>query len=753
MATAVFVLLAVWLFWPVLRCAPGCGVDLAAVHGQQLGGFEIVDVRLNVWILGWVQHALGSAPLDLFAANAFYPSTSALAGSEHILGMAVLTWPLRLVTTDAVLIYNLTIALSFVIMGATTFALVRWLTGSRWASLAAGAVAMLMPWRLAELTHIQLLGAHWFPLIWLLVLRIGTGEAHRRDRAALAVVLTLQLLTSYYLAYMLTVSLAALGVAMLARRTTDGRTLGGLALAAMPAYAALVALSLPYLQRGARGELAMPQAPELVTSVADLGRLMAFFGPGLEASWSPSPAAMATYYTPAVVLLLTVVTLVLGARAGGDGQDRRQRVALTGLWLCVAAAVVLAMGSRLRLGESTVPLPAQLASSWLPGFSNLRAPHRWTMLVAIALPVLAGVGAARLDAAASAAGGRVRLALVAGVVAALALTMPARPLPGASLWDDQLTDGDAYAALTELPEGPVVEIPWRVHPVGRLLADSNYLLASTLHWRPILNGITAYPPGSYTLVNHAASGLPAAASVARLRKLVDVRWVVVHVAADPALRATWLDAAAHSGLRPVYSDERALIFEFPDDHDAGAWMDDMVSPLPRDRTLTGVPRVPVANAAGELAAGLPERVVSLLAARLDLTITNDGELAWPGLDHQREGLLHARYVFSDADGVTAAADLVPLYEDVPAGETASASIWIRPPPDADRYTLCVDLVQPYGGEVHPLPLDPVSLHVNVEPRPGQGAGGRENLTERLARSVSLDGWTSRCVAPPASVAR
>ena len=65
-------------------------------------------------------------------------------------------------------------------------------------------MALFMPWRSMELAHLQLLGAHWFPLIWLLVMRILVGEGGRRDGFALSLVLSLQLLSSYYVAYTLT---------------------------------------------------------------------------------------------------------------------------------------------------------------------------------------------------------------------------------------------------------------------------------------------------------------------------------------------------------------------------------------------------------------------------------------------------------------------------------------------------------------------------------------------------------------------
>ena len=245
--------LALFAYAPLLACADRCFVDLAALHGPHVGAFELTDTRLNTWILAWVQRALISQPFHLFEANTFYPAANALAGSEHLIGLAVLTLPLRLVTSNAVLIYQLTLMLTSVILMLTTFGLVRWLTGSVWASFLAAAIALLMPWRITELSHIQLMAACWFPLIWWLVLRVSSGRGRRRDVVLLSLVLSLQLLSSYYLAYAISLTLVILVPCAGGLRRTS--RLAQLGLAFVMPYLLLLLTSLPYLSRSTQGTL------------------------------------------------------------------------------------------------------------------------------------------------------------------------------------------------------------------------------------------------------------------------------------------------------------------------------------------------------------------------------------------------------------------------------------------------------------------------------------------------------------------
>ena len=52
------VLLVAIRMFPLLECADTCFVDYFEIHDDRIAHFESPDVRLNTWILGWVDHAL-----------------------------------------------------------------------------------------------------------------------------------------------------------------------------------------------------------------------------------------------------------------------------------------------------------------------------------------------------------------------------------------------------------------------------------------------------------------------------------------------------------------------------------------------------------------------------------------------------------------------------------------------------------------------------------------------------------------------
>ena len=83
-----------------------------------------------------------------------------------------------------------------------------------------------------------------------------------------------------------------------------------------------------------------------------------------------------------------------------------------------------------------------------------------------------------------------------------------------------------YAALDGLPEGAVISLPdYSTGPEWYLAAD--YLLFSTAHWRPIVNGFGRAAPPEHAAIVQRLSAFPSPDSAALARRL-GVRDVVVH---------------------------------------------------------------------------------------------------------------------------------------------------------------------------------------------------------------------------------
>jgi hypothetical protein len=730
LSSALFVALTLYTFFPLLLCVDTCMVDHVALRGTEMGTLEITDARLNTWILAWVQHALLTNPERLFDANAFYPAPNALTQSEHLLGVAALMLPLRLFTSNALPVHQMALVFSTLAMALTTFALVRWLTASTLAACAAGASAVLMPWRLSELSHVQLMNAQWFPLVWLYMGRIVYGDARLRNTLILACVMTIQTLSSFYLSYFLILSSAALLLALGLRTPIQRQARRALFLACTLPGASLLLVAIPYLRwNSGYGFHALSTSSDSI-AISDAVSIIL---PDLSLGPSSGHSFAGSYEIPLVILALALCAFLPAAGAAAEPTVRRGRSFAWALLTVSLACFVMLLGRELQLGELRVKLPGHWAALGIPGFDKLRNPLRWAIPIGISFPILAGIGISCLQRKlASRSGHRARLGMLCGTIAlALSLGLPTPQVPANDGWDGKGARRMGYRALGALPHGPVIEIPWPLQPLHDSETAGLYMLGSTLHWYPITNGTSGYIPVSYPLLRQVAQGLPAEEALERVRQLVNVRWIVVHRdTLPPNRRAAWADALRSGALRRVYADPATWILAVSDWEQGGRFMQALVDPRPRPTTLAGLARTPLElpERAGELQARVPGpfhfwgglRIPTRVAVR----ISNRSDQSWPGLDTQIEGLVRLRYAFLEPDGAKVLVESVALAADLPPRSTLNLRVPVTPPLRAGDYRLRIDLVQRLGDSERPLPIDAIELEVSVRQGSGAIAGGR-----------------------------
>src|SRR4051794_21499568 len=163
----------------------------------------------STWRLGWGQSQLLHHPLQLFDANVFYPYARSYLFDELLIGIALITLPLRLATDNPVTIYNLAVLSSFVLSALAMYALARRLRCPPPAAFVAGLIYAFAPLHLAHLTHLGLLSGQYFPLAVLLLDRLFdpdptvAARTRWRDALLLALVLVLQALSAQYYAFYL----------------------------------------------------------------------------------------------------------------------------------------------------------------------------------------------------------------------------------------------------------------------------------------------------------------------------------------------------------------------------------------------------------------------------------------------------------------------------------------------------------------------------------------------------------------------
>jgi hypothetical protein len=171
------------------------------------------------------------------------------------------------------------------------------------------------------------------------------------------------------------------------------------------------------------------------------------------------------------------------------------------------AGVVLSMGT------------ATPVYGWLfhvfPPMQGLRAAARFGNLFLLALAVLAGLAAARIRRPALA------VALLI-VVNAEALRAPFAYTPFRGV-------PSVYALLRDEP-GPVVLAEQPFYPRWAIFLNGPYVLNSTAHWKPLMNGYSGYTPDTYQTYANAFWYFPQDWAIQAMKD-AGVTHVVVHPAA------------------------------------------------------------------------------------------------------------------------------------------------------------------------------------------------------------------------------
>src|SRR5262249_13832173 len=144
-----------------------------------------------------------------------------------------------------------------------------------------------------------------------------------------------------------------------------------------------------------------------------------------------------------------------------------------------------------------------------------RAAARFGNLFLLGMALLAGFGVARVRRPALAAA-----LLVLVNVEALRAPFTYHPFTGIPT---------VYALLRDAP-GPAVLGEQPFYPRGAVFLNGSYVLNSTAHWRPLMNGYSGYTPDSYQKYASAFWYFPQEWAIQAMKD-AGVTHVVVHPAA------------------------------------------------------------------------------------------------------------------------------------------------------------------------------------------------------------------------------
>lgn len=511
-----------------------------AFHLGGMARLENADGQFAVWNVAWVARTLVVDPIHVFDANIFYPHRWTLAYSEANLGAGLLALPVYWATRNPYAAHNFVLLLSFVLSGTAAYYLVRYLVCDRRAAAIAAISFAFCPYVFAHLPHIQLLMTAGIPLSLLAFHRLADQPTAGRG-AMLGLAMGAQaIMCAYYAVFVaLVVTCAVLIVAAARRRWNDARYWTAIAVAAGVAAAAVLPLFLPYamLQR----EIGFSRSLDAAREYSAQWR--AYFG---------SVAYAHAWMLPLIrgrgeVEMLFPGFATIGFGIAGAVMAWRAHGRLREVALLYATLGGLCFWASFGPGAGLY----RFLYMTVPGFTFMRAPSRFGLMVVLALSVLAAIAIARVLAALS----RATLAAAAlAIVVAAGSAVPMRFRPVRPLHP-------AYRVLAARPYGAVIEMPVFSRRFGFLRAQ--YMLNSTAHWKPLVDAYSDHIPDDFARSVDILGQFPSREAF-KILEPGQVRYAVFHLdqyssnvrdALDERLRAF------ATYLRLLYGDERIQLYE------------------------------------------------------------------------------------------------------------------------------------------------------------------------------------------------
>ncbi len=502
----------------------------APSHWSRVDG----DGGLNTWAVSWVAHALLDDPRHVFEANIFYPEHLTLAYSEAMLLQGLFALPVIALGGSAVLAYNVAVFTGFVLSGWMFCLLIRRWTGS-WASgCIGGSLAAFNAYTLVNITHLQFLHTG-FIAVMLFALDRLIVVPRMRDATWLALAFVMQALASIYL---MVFAVFALVFALLARTREWIRR--SLPLAARLGAAAVIAgvLLWPYLSPYRDLNTSQHFVRTAEEAEAASWRNYLSTGARVHLEWSRELGGdVSTSVFPGIAAI-TLVALAFVDRE--QRKDPRFR-------MCAAAAA----GCIALSFAPLLPFYSTLHAA-VPLLQIVRAIHRVGQVLLLLIAILAGFGVAALGRV----WGGTRAWTAAAVVMLALVNVEAIRAPIGYLWFDRVSP--AYDVLAKEPAAVVAEAPFPMP--SQWFLNSPYMVNSTRHWKPLLNGYSGFRPESYEKSYLAMREFPSDNSLIALHGL-GVTHVVIH-------RKEMLNAGAGddpyshvASIRLLAKDDDVLIYK------------------------------------------------------------------------------------------------------------------------------------------------------------------------------------------------
>jgi hypothetical protein len=228
------------------------------------------------------------------------------------------------------------------------------------------------------------------------------------------------------------------------------------------------------------------------------------------------------------IILLVIIRLFLDNCWRQSIRNRLQAINITEKFYLLAAisAVLFSFGPTIQFfKESSLPGPYLILYYLVPGFSGIRVPARFAIMVLFGVSVLAGYGYIKLlqkskSPLKKSVLGITLIILASAEYLSIPTHMPpvktGENIPSVYKWLSQKKD-----------DSTVIELPFHSLRLHQVHKESLYLYYSTYHWKRIVNGYSSYFSPTYIFITEYFDNFPTLSFINSL-KILGVKYMIIH---------------------------------------------------------------------------------------------------------------------------------------------------------------------------------------------------------------------------------
>jgi len=522
---------------------------------------DLGDPLFMSWLISWNQHWLLSANHSLSAlynTNIFYPYLRTLAFSDLMLVPSLATLPLRLFTTNPLIIANLTLMSLMAFTGLAMFLLIRHLTGSSLIALLIGLFYAFSPYHLSQVGHIQL-QTDGLLIMALLFLHKYLDDKLPGFLFISGLFIALQALTAWYYAVYaaLIFGLFVVYFAVSGLIKLNKKFIFSLSVTIFFSAAIMLPFTLPYLHlHNTLPNFVRNIGETRVYSAVPLDYLLTVKQSRL---WGQVVGlgvdSIETVLFPGLAIVILALASLVGIKSDFFKRQRAARIKVFYL-LAAIMGFIMSLGPYRRVFGHIIPLPFGVAFSTLPAFKIMRVPARFGIFVLLGLSVMAAYGLKwlfQLWSDKRLFGAGADLALMLGFILIVAQTLSgpiaiSKPIssgtriPPMYKW---LAKQDRYNAIIEVPLATS--------------SDVKYEYFSSYHKKNLVNGYSGYAPPTWGKLNMDLEHFPDARSLEAIYKS-GADGLIVHTNDMDGWNKQWLNKVKLK-FRPIKRANGDYFFE------------------------------------------------------------------------------------------------------------------------------------------------------------------------------------------------